>query len=97
MSRSYKKPYTQPSHKYSPWHFQHSPKRHAVSSYLYCCQKNTVIDAKNYLENAYRDRTRHTSLKSPHYTSTFDDIYPASFRDKWAGRTKPSYCDKRTR
>ena len=100
MSRSYKKTTTRPFARFFGFNFRYSPKRQAVASCLYGYRKQIIVDAEDYedyLENTYKDRTRHTSLRYPHYTSSFEDRYPASLSDKWSEQVKPSYCDKKRR
>jgi hypothetical protein len=77
--------------------FKHSPKHLSMQSCLYKRQTQIPTEPEDYLELTYRDRTRHTCLRFPYYTCSWDDIYPASFADRWSGKVKPFYCDKNTR
>ena len=74
--------------------FKHSPKHLSVQSCFYKMQTQIPREPEDYLELTYRDRIRHTCLRFPYYTCIWDDIYPASFADRWAGKVKPLYCDK---
>ena len=87
MSRSYKNN--------SIGYFQYSPKRHAIYSCLYDRQNQISLDAEDDLEITYRDRIRHTSLRYPHYTSSYEDVCIASLSNKWSEQIKPFYCHKK--
>jgi hypothetical protein len=89
MSRSYR------SGNKNNFTFKHSPKRQSVQSCLYKRQTQSPTEPEDYLELTYRDRIRHTSSNFPYYTCIWDDIYPASFADRWSGKIKPFYCNKK--
>jgi hypothetical protein len=76
--------------------FKHSPKHLSAQSCLYKSQTQIPTEPEDYLELTYRDRSRHTCRRFPYYTCIWDDIYPASFADRWSSKVKPFYCDKKT-
>lgn len=64
-----------------------------VSNYYYTYESFKPCD----VEQDYQDRTRHTSLQYPHYTSEWDDLINSASKDKWCQHLKPRYCCKKVK
>lgn len=65
-----------------------------IDTYYYAYHK---YDNNNGIEEEYRDRTRHTSLQYPHYTSAYEDVISSASRDKWRHTRKPNHCCRKVK
>jgi hypothetical protein len=90
LSRTYRSDYV-----YSHITFKHSHKQAAVQSCLYKSPTQVPNETEDYLELTYKDRTRHRCLSFPYYTSSWRNVCPGCYHDRWAVKVKPAYCTKK--